>query len=93
MKAGASEYLEKPLTREVLEAALSRALERYRSFQPSVPTFEQLERRAIEDAIAQAGGDKIEAARLLSIGKTTLYRKLREYGHQQDRRRRATEKR
>jgi two-component system response regulator HydG len=39
----------------------------------------ELERRAIFQAIADAGGDKILAARLLGIGKTTLYRKLKEY--------------
>jgi phosphoribosylcarboxyaminoimidazole (NCAIR) mutase len=31
------------------------------------------------NAITQANGDKLLAARLLGIGKTTLYRKLREY--------------
>jgi two-component system response regulator HydG len=41
--------------------------------------FAELEKRAILDAIEQVNGDKIGAARLLGIGKTTLYRKLREY--------------
>ncbi len=40
----------------------------------------QLERQAILDAIERLHGDKLEAARLLGIGKTTLYRKLKEYG-------------
>jgi transcriptional regulator with PAS, ATPase and Fis domain len=38
-----------------------------------------LERHAILGAIEQLSGDKMTAARLLGIGKTTLYRKLREY--------------
>jgi DNA-binding NtrC family response regulator len=37
------------------------------------------ERRAIEHALHKANNNKLEAARLLGIGKTTLYRKLREY--------------
>ena len=32
------------------------------------------------DAIRKLRGDKLQAARLLGIGKTTLYRKLKEYG-------------
>jgi DNA-binding NtrC family response regulator len=40
----------------------------------------ELEKRAIMTAIEQLHGDKLEAARLLGIGKTTLYRKLKEYG-------------
>lgn len=40
----------------------------------------ELEKRAIFDAIRESGGDKLLAARLLGIGKTTLYRKLKEYG-------------
>jgi DNA-binding NtrC family response regulator len=38
-----------------------------------------LERQAILGAIAQLNGDKLTAARLLGIGKTTLYRKLKDY--------------
>ena len=38
------------------------------------------ERRAILDAIRKTQGDKLTAAKLLGIGKTTLYRKLKEYG-------------
>jgi two-component system response regulator HydG len=32
------------------------------------------------DAIRKLRGDKLQAAKLLGIGKTTLYRKLKEYG-------------
>jgi DNA-binding NtrC family response regulator len=32
------------------------------------------------NTIRQLHGDKLMAARLLQIGKTTLYRKLKEYG-------------
>jgi len=39
----------------------------------------ELEKRAIFDALLQLNGDKLEAARLLGLGKTTLYRKLKEY--------------
>jgi DNA-binding NtrC family response regulator len=40
----------------------------------------ELEKRTILDTISQLNGDKLLAARLLGIGKTTLYRKLKEYG-------------
>ena len=40
----------------------------------------ELEKQTILEAIAQLNGDKLLAARLLGIGKTTLYRKLKEYG-------------
>jgi two-component system response regulator HydG len=40
----------------------------------------EIERRAILDAMREAGGDKFAAARFLGIGKTTLYRKLKDYG-------------
>jgi two-component system response regulator HydG len=38
-----------------------------------------LEKQAIVGAIRTLGGDKLMAAKLLGIGKTTLYRKLKEY--------------
>ena len=56
--------------------------------QPGAPPVEpehivsiaEMERRAILGTIRQLKGDKLMAAKLLGIGKTTLYRKLKEYG-------------
>src|SRR5277367_2371718 len=44
--------------------------------------LEELERRAILRALRESSGDKLAAARLLGIGKTTLYRKLKQYDGQ-----------
>jgi DNA-binding NtrC family response regulator len=44
--------------------------------------LDELERRAILRALREAGGDKLTAARMLGIGKTTLYRKLKQYDAQ-----------
>jgi len=41
-----------------------------------------LEKQTILSALTQVNGDKMMAARLLGIGKTTLYRKLKEYSSQ-----------
>ncbi|HYL62039.1 MAG TPA: sigma-54 dependent transcriptional regulator [Candidatus Methylomirabilis sp.] len=47
--------------------------------------MEELERRAILRTLRETGGDKLAAARMLGIGKTTLYRKLKQYeGEQAD---------
>src|SRR5437660_611571 len=43
----------------------------------------ELEKQTILGTIEQLHGDKLLAARLLGIGKTTLYRKLKEYGSQE----------
>jgi two-component system response regulator HydG len=45
-----------------------------------VVSIAELEKNAILNTIRQLKGDKLMAARLLGIGKTTLYRKLKEYG-------------
>jgi transcriptional regulator with PAS, ATPase and Fis domain len=37
------------------------------------------ERRAIERALEKTHGDRVRAAKLLGIGKTTIYRKIKEY--------------
>jgi len=42
----------------------------------------ELEKLTILNTITQLNGDKLLAARLLGIGKTTLYRKLKEYSSQ-----------
>jgi two-component system response regulator HydG len=44
-----------------------------------VVPISEVERHAILNAVAEAKGDKLLAARMLGIGKTTLYRKLQQY--------------
>jgi two-component system response regulator HydG len=46
----------------------------------SVLSIAELQKQAILNTIRELKGDKLMAARLLGIGKTTLYRKLKEYG-------------
>ena len=58
--------------REVMEAAAAKS--------PGVTSLAEMERNAILAAIRDLQGDKLQAAKLLGIGKTTLYRKLKEYG-------------
>jgi DNA-binding NtrC family response regulator len=43
----------------------------------------ELEKQTILRALTELNGDKLEAARLLGIGKTTLYRKLKEFAAQE----------
>ncbi len=47
--------------------------------EPEVTPLAELEKQAILSTIRQLKGDKLMAAKLLGIGKTTLYRKLKEY--------------
>ena len=47
--------------------------------QPAVLPLAEVERCAIKGALDRTNGDRAVAARLLGIGRTTLYRKLREY--------------
>jgi two-component system response regulator HydG len=51
-------------------------------FSKIVPIAE-LEKQTILRAIMELNGDKLQAARLLGIGKTTLYRKLKDYAAQE----------
>ncbi len=46
----------------------------------AIVSIADMEKQAILGTIRQLKGDKLMAARLLGIGKTTLYRKLKEYG-------------
>ena len=50
---------------------------------PKIIPMVELEKQTILNAITQLNGDKLMAARLLGIGKTTLYRKLKEYASQE----------
>ena len=42
-------------------------------------SLEELEKRAIGEALAHTRGDRARAALLLGIGRTTLYRKIKQY--------------
>jgi len=46
----------------------------------ALATLQELEQRAIRQALEATNGDRLRAAKLLGIGKTTIYRKLKEYG-------------
>ncbi len=50
----------------------------------SVVSIAEMEKKAILGTIRDLKGDKLMAAKLLGIGKTTLYRKLKEYGVSDD---------
>ncbi|MFN0119639.1 MAG: sigma 54-interacting transcriptional regulator, partial [Blastocatellia bacterium] len=46
---------------------------------PLPTSLENIEQRVIEQTLLHTGGDKTHAARLLGIGRKTLYRKLEQY--------------
>jgi DNA-binding NtrC family response regulator len=46
---------------------------------PPIVPLTQMERQAILEAMEYTKGDRAIAANLLGIGRTTLYRKLKEY--------------
>jgi two-component system, NtrC family, response regulator HydG len=48
---------------------------------PGPRTLEEIEREAIRAALAETGGNKKEAAKILGIGTATLHRKVKEYGY------------
>jgi DNA-binding NtrC family response regulator len=88
IKGGAFDYLIKPVRAGTAEIAISRALELIRLRQqseafrpeglPPVPIYnlDELERRAIERALAATGGNRTRAAKLLGISERTLRNKL-----------------
>lgn len=51
----------------------------------SIIPLADVEKYAIFDALEQTRDDKLLAAQLLGIGKTTLYRKLNQYEREQKR--------
>jgi DNA-binding NtrC family response regulator len=63
-----------------LPSAMLYHLARKSSARPDLSTLQALEQQAIKQALQATGGDRVRAAKLLGIGKTTIYRKLKEYG-------------
>ena len=69
----------------LLDAQVSRVIQMSIGNRPNTEEAEPVsmaerERRAILTTLEQMKGDKLLAAKVLGIGKTTLYRKLKEYG-------------
>ena len=74
--------IERACTSGDLPTALQNAMRQQSSAdmrQSTIIPIAQLEREAILNALRQLKGDKLEAAKKLGMGKTTLYRKIREY--------------
>lgn len=69
IRLGAGDYVTKPFRIE----------ERH-----EVVALEDLERRAIFNSLLKTTGDRTAAARMLGIGRTTLYRKLKQYNLNRD---------
>jgi len=90
LRAGAYDVCGEPLDRSSIEAALRRARERQelarrlraaqselaRAGGDEVVPLRELERRAIEKALAATRGSVEKAARMLGMGRATLYRRL-----------------
>ncbi|MBL8180107.1 MAG: sigma 54-interacting transcriptional regulator [Blastocatellia bacterium] len=49
-------------------------------FVPLPSSMDEIEKRVIEETLKYTDGDKSQAARLLNIGRKTLYRKLEQFG-------------
>ncbi|MGZ3449756.1 MAG: helix-turn-helix domain-containing protein [Polyangiales bacterium] len=91
IRAGAYDIVCDPLDRDRLEGAIRRAHERQelrnrcRALQKQLEGDEivplrELERRAIEKALAATRGSVEKAARMLGMGRATLYRRLATMG-------------
>jgi len=63
-----------------LPSAMLYHLARQSSSRQDLTSLQALEQQAIRQALQATGGDRVRAAKLLGIGKTTIYRKLKEYG-------------
>ncbi|MEW6516180.1 MAG: sigma-54 dependent transcriptional regulator [candidate division FCPU426 bacterium] len=64
-----------------VEAALARAGEDLRLGERNLPQLvENLERRLIQEALAQSNGNQAQAAKLLGVQRSTLQYKLQKYG-------------
>jgi DNA-binding NtrC family response regulator len=62
-----------------LAAAVGKKAEAIKPNDPPVLPLHEVEKRAIQQALQWAKGDRGVAAMMLGIGRTTLYRKLKEY--------------
>jgi len=70
------------LPREIANLPIAEASNGNGNGHSKIVPIAELEKQTILKAIMELNGDKLQAARLLGIGKTTLYRKLKDYAAQ-----------
>ncbi len=63
-----------------LPSAMLYNVARRSSSRQDFTTLQGLELQAIRQALQATGGDRVRAAKMLGIGKTTIYRKIKDYG-------------
>lgn len=68
---------ERQAFREALDQVCARGMVLLTTDGRTTVPLHEVERQAIEAAVARFGGDKSKAARALQVGRSTLYRKLR----------------
>jgi DNA-binding NtrC family response regulator len=74
-----NQRMERDMTAQEVASPVAPVFQSHAGMDSVVP-LEELERRAILQAIEVTKGDRSLAADLLGIGRTTLYRKLKSYG-------------
>ena len=63
-----------------LPSAMLYNVARRSSSRQDFTTLQGLQQQAIRQALQATGGDRVRAAKMLGIGKTTIYRKIKDYG-------------
>jgi len=85
MRLGVADYVTKPADRARLLVTATRLMEQAQSDTTgsltALPALSEIETRLIERALAWNRGQVARTARMLGIGRATLYRKLGEMGH------------
>jgi two-component system response regulator RegA len=85
MRAGAVDFIAKPIAADEMVSAVNRAVQRRdssvtRALESSqIVPIDELERRYIHLVMEAVDGNKTQAAKLLGLDRTTLYRKLGRY--------------
>lgn len=97
-RAGAADFVSKAEPSEAVLCAITRVTGRASAKAPSserrpgklvhepLCSMEEVERKHVTHVLAAVGGNKREAARILQLDRTTLYRKLKRYGISSQRR-------
>jgi DNA-binding NtrC family response regulator len=81
LKRGASDFVLKPWKNERLAEALTAAMVLTRSRREAQKhTLDDLEREAIQEALARHGGNISKAAEALGVTRPALYRKIEKHG-------------